>query len=116
MDGFIAQVMEPSLVCGIIFIIVGALMYVNPPKKINYLYGYRTGSSMKSQDRWDFAQKFSSLLMIKTGAVLTVVSLLAAFIPAAEAVKVIAGLVLLILSALYLFVTTEKALKKKFVN
>jgi uncharacterized membrane protein len=116
MDEFIAQVMSPSLLSGIIFIITGAIVYMYPPKNINHLYGYRTKTSMQSQERWDFAQKFSSLLMIKMGAVLIALSLLAAFIPDGEGVKVIGGIALLILSALYLFATTEKALKKKFQN
>lgn len=31
--------------------------YKFPPKKINGVYGYRTSSSMKSQQNWDYAQK-----------------------------------------------------------
>jgi uncharacterized membrane protein len=114
MDDFVAHTMFSSLLCGVIFSIGGAIMQRYPPKNINYLYGYRTSSSMQSQERWDFAQKFSAVLMIKVGAALVAVSLLGYFIPTSELVKVITGFVLIILSAVYLFIVTEKAIKKKF--
>jgi uncharacterized membrane protein len=34
-----------------------------PPKNINSIYGYRTPRSMKNQDTWNVANKFSSNLM-----------------------------------------------------
>jgi len=36
---------------GLIFILAGFIMLKFPPKKINSLYGYRTSSSMKNQER-----------------------------------------------------------------
>ncbi|KOS07104.1 hypothetical protein AM493_14455 [Flavobacterium akiainvivens] len=116
MDEFVLHIMAPSLLCGIIFMIAGVIMYLYPPKKINYLYGYRTGSSMKSQERWDFAQKFSTVLMLRAAVVMVVISLLAALIPGQEETKMIGGLVLALLCGIYLFVGTEKALKNKFSN
>ena len=38
-----------------------------PPKKINGLYGYRTTRSRKSQEAWDFAQRYSAKLMTMFG-------------------------------------------------
>lgn len=35
-----------------------------PPKKINYLYGYRTPKSMRSQEAWDFANRYSANAMV----------------------------------------------------
>jgi uncharacterized membrane protein len=35
-----------------------------PPKKINSLYGYRTPNSMKSQENWDFANRYSNRLAL----------------------------------------------------
>jgi uncharacterized membrane protein len=116
MEDFVAHTLFSSLLCGVIFSIAGGIMYLYPPKKINYMYGYRTGSSMKSQERWDFAQKFSAMLMVKVGAVLAAVSLLGYLIPTQEVVKVITGLVLTVLAALYLFATTERAIRQKFKN
>jgi uncharacterized membrane protein len=48
-------------------IIIAATGYYfknNPPKEINKLKGYRTKRSMKSQKAWDFAQIYSSGLLL----------------------------------------------------
>ncbi len=47
----------------IVIAITGFYFKNNPPKKINRMMGYRTKSSMKSQDAWDFAQVYSSSLL-----------------------------------------------------
>ena len=91
-------------------------MYLFPPKKINYLYGYRTGSSMQSQERWDFAQKFSAALMVKSAVVMAVLSALSYFIPGEGEPKMIAGVAMVVLCALYLFIKTERAIKNQFKN
>jgi uncharacterized membrane protein len=114
MEDFFTQLMIPSLISGIIFTVIGYVMYTFPPKEINGLYGYRTSSSIKSQERWDFSQRYSSLQMIKGGAAMIVLSLLAGFIPVTDALKQIAGLVVLVLCAIYLIASTEMALKKQF--
>lgn len=49
-------------VCGFIFRIF-------PPHKINYIYGYRTKFSMKNQDTWDEAQRYSSNSLIILGLI-----------------------------------------------
>jgi hypothetical protein len=116
MDELISQIMLPSFVCGSIFAVMGAIMYYFPPKKINYLYGYRTGASMRSQERWNFAQKFSALQMIKGGLVMSVLSVLAYVLPIASEVKQSLGLGLVFAGGIYLFVTTERALKKQFTD
>ncbi|WP_420378399.1 SdpI family protein [Gilvibacter sp.] len=48
-----------------VMILLAWLFYKYPPKTINSLYGYRTPNSMKSQAAWDFANRYSSLMMIK---------------------------------------------------
>ncbi|MFN3872804.1 MAG: SdpI family protein [Ignavibacterium sp.] len=55
------------LLCGIIFLIAGLIQSKYPPKKINSLYGYRTISSMRSKEAWDFAQKYSAKISIWAG-------------------------------------------------
>jgi hypothetical protein len=54
---------------GIIFSAAGSITLRFPPKKINSLYGYR--SSMKSIERWNFAQEYFSKEIIKLGVILT---------------------------------------------
>ena len=45
-----------------------------PPRKINYLYGYRTSSSMKNIENWNLANKYSSNLMLTSMLLLLFVS------------------------------------------
>lgn len=52
---------------GMIFIIAGFIFKILPPKKINSIYGYRTNTSMKNQDTWNVAQKYSANSMIILG-------------------------------------------------
>lgn len=40
---------------GIVFSLARSVQLKFPPKKINSRYGYRSVSSMKSQETWDFA-------------------------------------------------------------
>jgi len=50
---------------GMIFLLAGLIQRWYPPKKINALYGYRTESSMKDQQSWDEANRYSTALMIR---------------------------------------------------
>ena len=45
---------------GIIFYVAGFIQAKWPPKKINHFYGYRTSTSMRNQEIWEFAQQYSS--------------------------------------------------------
>jgi len=102
-----------SLIGGI-FTIVGIIMYLFPPRKINFLYGYRTSNSMKSKERWDFAQRYSALLMIKIGLAMCVLSSLGLFITISEDFDFYLAMLLLLISIVLLFLKTEKAIKLNF--
>jgi uncharacterized membrane protein len=101
---------------GVIFLIVGFIMYKFPPKEINALYGYRTISSMKSKERWVFAQEYSSLEMIKTGAILSLTSVLGLIFKPGGKPGMFLGLGLLILMVVILFIRVERAITNKFEN
>lgn len=104
----------PILV-GAVFLFAGILMSVFPPKKINYLYGYRTSSSMKNIDRWNFAQKLSSRIMMIGGVILIVTGILGLlFFKSEEGIINTIGIVETILLTIILFLKTELDLKKKF--
>lgn len=60
-----------SMLMGLLSVILGIVMYKKPPKKINGLYGYRTSTSMKTQQTWDFAQKYAAKVMVKYGLICT---------------------------------------------
>ncbi|MGV3461658.1 MAG: SdpI family protein [Flavobacterium sp.] len=109
-----SHMMIPSLISGVSFAFIGAFMYAAPPGEINGLVGYRTSSSMKSQERWDFAQKYSAKLMQYIGGIMVILSGLSYFIPVDTDTKQIAGIVLLVASAIVLITLTEMAIRKRF--
>ena len=109
----ILEITNPMLLMvGIIFIAVGLILYFFPPKKINSLYGYRTASSMKSQEKWDFSQKYSAKIMMTIGLFLVVLSFYRPYLKLSNDQHAILGLAVLIASAVSLFVIVEKKLKK----
>ena len=76
---WIENVNQLPLLTGLIFIIAGFIMFRFPPKKINMFYGYRTISSMKSQERWDFSQLYSAKKLIYFGFVMLPFAVLGIF-------------------------------------
>lgn len=109
----ILEITNPMLFgTGIIFMIMGIIMNIFPPKKINGLYGYRTASSMKSQEKWDFAQKYSAKIMMAIGLFLVVLSFYRPYLNLSNDQHAILGLAVLIASAVSLIVIVEKKLKK----
>ena len=114
MDDFAAHIAIPSLITGIVFALLGWAFYQSPPSEINPLVGYRTKTSMKSQEHWNFAQKHSAKQMARGGSIMIVLSLLSYFIPVDTEYKHIGGLILLVLCAVYLIISTEIALRKRF--
>jgi uncharacterized membrane protein len=100
----------PSLT-GWIFIITGAFMIKSPPKRINSLYG--TLNSMKSQERWDFAQIYSAKVMVKWGGTLVLISLLGTINIINPIVRLVIGIGLLI-GTIPILRGTEKAMKDRF--
>ena len=57
--------------------VVGLVFWMYPPKKINEFYGYRTTRSRKSQEAWDFAQRYSAKLMTILGLAALIVTAVA---------------------------------------
>jgi uncharacterized membrane protein len=99
---------------GIIFCILGLISKIFPPKKINWIYGYRTSSSMKNIDTWNVANKYSTELMLMEGIVLTIVGVVTLFISDTGVAGAIMAIGLVLLSTIILIVATEKHLKKVF--
>ena len=116
MDWLYENVLFLPFLIGIIFMITGGILYQFPPKKINYLYGYRTTASMKSQQRWDFSQRYSAKKMVQAGVLFFVLSFIGLFLPSTDFIQLGVGLPLALCSCLFMFFTTERALKKKFPN
>ena len=101
-------------VTGVIFILAGLSMQKWPPGKINWFYGYRTGSSMKSQERWDFAQRHSAREMIRAGLLMVPVGLLGGVLSLKPAVLAFASLPVTLVFFGVMIYRTETALKERF--
>jgi uncharacterized membrane protein len=101
----------PLFLVGLAFSIVAFMTMKFPPKKINGIYGYRTSRSMKSQENWDIAQRYSSRLMLKQGLVMLAIGGMLIALPIPDEVSAVISVSLLIISVIVLFVQTEKKLK-----
>lgn len=111
-----ANLLELPLLCGIIFIFAGMAVYVFPPKNINFLYGYRTSTSMKSKEHWVFAQRFAAIKIMQSSIFLMISSFLGLVLKIDRKTETILGIVLTLITVFFILYTTEKALKNKFPN
>lgn len=105
-----------SFTTGFLFVIIAAITLIFPPKKINLLYGYRTRASMKNQQTWDFAQRYSGVKMIHIGLALMLFSLLNVLFNLNDSFQVMIGLSSVVIACAFLFLVTERAIRKKFPN
>jgi uncharacterized membrane protein len=102
------------LAAGPLYMLIGSALLKFPRPDINFIIGYRTKSSMKSQERWDFAQRFSAREMINSGAFCTTSTALGLIIEAEEVVGVIIAITIVVGFALLPIARTEIALRSKF--
>lgn len=107
-----------ALLIPLAMVVLGVLFVKKPPKKINYVYGYRTKRSMKNNDTWRFAHiccgKFLSII---GGIMLPVSALIMFVIPKEEQYVTVATIVIVLVQCAFLsvsFFLTESSLKKKF--
>jgi len=110
------NIFQISFICGGCLLLAAAIMLVFPPKKINVLYGYRTVASMKSQERWEFAQKYSTIQMIKASVFMIVASFAGYLFPDSGLTDLIASFIISASAICYMFITTERKLKKQFTE
>ncbi len=101
-------------VTGLVFILGGYIFFKFPPKKINHLYGYRTKTSMESQEKWNFSQRYSAKEMIKQGVYMLLIGILGYFINPSENIGVPLAIGVLIFCCVTLFIKTERELKNNF--
>ena len=100
---------------GTLALVAGLALKMNPPKKINWWYGYRTKRSMKGQEQWDFAQRFGAENMMKYSSILFSTVLLG-FIIEEQKIGLSIGVVVIstLLWAFLSIYKTEIKLKSKF--
>ena len=99
-------------VIGPVFLLVGFIMLKLPPNKINGLYGYRTNQSMSSQQKWEFAQKYSAKLFIRYGVIQLLAGFIGLIITLEGYVAALIAVILLLANIILLFYKTEQGMKK----
>ncbi len=105
-----------AIIVGLIYLAAAGIMYKWPAKKINGLYGYRTESSMKSQERWDFAQHYATRQMARGGLAVFIAGIIMANLPISILAVTIVGSILILLQCFFMIRFTERALREKFDN
>ncbi|MCO5725312.1 SdpI family protein [Robiginitalea marina] len=99
---------------GVIFAISGTILWKYPPKNINWLYGYRTARSMKSQECWDFAQTYAARGMVWVGGIQLVLGLAGLQFPMHPGWAAFLAIVVMCLMIGVLLFRVEHALKARF--
>ena len=108
-----------GLLFPVVMILFGTMSMKSAPKKIYYIFGYRTDMSMKNRETWEFAHKYFGKLWFRLGLLLipiTVIPMLFA-IGNSENVVATVGLIVCFVNTVTLIVPiffTEKALNKAF--
>lgn len=103
-------------ITGVCFLLGGLIMRRFPPRRINHLYGYRTPASMKSQERWDFAQRYAAIEMSKLGVLLISTSLVGLWYHPDDATGTLITAVAILAASGLLIARVERAIRKKFRN
>ena len=117
--GFWIFMLAMGLLFPVVMILFGTMFMKSAPKKINYIFGYRTELSMKNRDTWEFAHKYIGKLWFRFGLLLipsTVISMLFV-ISKTENIVGTVGLIVGFINTIVLIVPiffTEKALNKAF--
>jgi uncharacterized membrane protein len=105
-------------------LLLGLIMTKFPPKKINNWYGYRTASSMKNQQTWDEANRYSAKMMVIMGLILLIAGFLLTVLvnylitdkQKAEGLMMGITIAMGILPAAIMIARTESHLDKTFNN
>lgn len=72
--GFWIYMAVMNFLIPITMIVFGWVMKKHTPKKINYIFGYRTTMSMKNENTWKFAHEYCGSLWLKWGLILAAIS------------------------------------------
>lgn len=97
---------------GLLILLVGYLYQRFPPKKINYIYGYRTKRSMANQQVWDYANSLGAKMIIRVGWLVLAVGLISYYLlPEHSLIITVSALIIFLLGSLYY---SEKELDRHF--
>ena len=99
---------------GGIFYLAALVFSKFPPKKINYLYGYRTKASMKSQESWNFSQNYTSKKMKYISLYIFIIGAFLSFLNIELMWSLWLGIIISILMPVLMILEVEKELKKRY--
>ena len=94
-----------------VLLVVAVIFKIYSPKSINHYFGYRTKTSMASQEAWNRANEYSSRLLVLVALVLNILQLILFLWLDREVAFLIVG-VLMILGVLLIIPLTEMHLRK----
>lgn len=101
------------LICGSLLLLMGLVLKIFPPKRINSSYGYRTPLSLKNQESWNYANRISGSIMLFGGILDFIASVfLAIYLPTNAGVLISVGMLTVI--PFVMIIITETKLSKKF--
>ena len=103
-----------TFVTGCTLVVMSTITLFYPSKKINTGYGYRTKASMRNQQTWQEANRYSSKLMLFCGIALVIIALLSFFVSFLSQTGTITGTILTFLFTLLPIPLKERHLKKLF--
>jgi uncharacterized membrane protein len=106
------KILVLNLMLGPLIFVLAVLFKRFPAKKINHIYGYHTPRSMKSQEAWDCANRYSSNAFVIIAALICLVQVvLWSLLPPNDAIMWITGV--LVAGVIAVIPLTEWHLRKK---
>ena len=108
-----------GLLFSVVMILFGTMVMKSAPKKINYIFGYRTDMSMKNRNTWEFAHKYIGKLWFHFGLLLIPITVIPMLFVIGKTENIVGtvGLIVGFINTIVLIVPiffTEKALNKAF--
>ena len=117
--GFWIFMLAMGLLFPVVMILFGTMFMKSAPKKINYIFGYRTDMSMKNRDTWEFAHKYIGKLWFRFGLLLIPITVIPMLFVIGKTENIVGtvGLIVGFINTIVLIVPiffTEKALNRTF--
>ena len=117
--GFWIFMLAMGLLFPVVMILFGMMFMKSAPKRINYIFGYRTDMSMKNRDTWEFAHKYIGKLWFRFGLLLIPITVIPMLFVIGKTENIVGtvGLIVGFINTIVLIVPiffTEKALNRTF--
>lgn len=97
---------------GLLFFI-SVIFYIFPPKKINFIYGYRTPRTMLNEDIWNYANNLFCVSLLKYSGIAFLAMILMVFVNKSFVNRWL-PMALMVFTLLITIVSIEKKLNKEF--